>query len=166
MHSSHGLWTLTESLWSRDGQQVYRKDENGNWKSEVYDPQGTGQHEKILWLSKNSGSGVPTGWQGLPWCIGYLHYAPLTETLAPTAWPFCSRTVDQTYGLSLKAATLDEATPSSVQCSKAHSGFKQPDYRMQNERPLTTHSCRQSSRVGSRGNTWQSLVLEKIPVPH
>ena len=37
---------------------------------------------------------------------------PFTETLASTAWPLCSRMVDQTYGLSLKAATLNEATPS------------------------------------------------------
>jgi len=36
---------------------------------------------------------------------------------------------DWTYGLSLKAATLDEATPSSVQCNKAHSGSGRPDYR-------------------------------------
>ena len=32
--------------------------------------------------------------------------------------------------------------------------------------PPTTHSHRRKSRVGSRGNTQQSLVLEKIPVPH
>ena len=77
----------------------------------------------------------------------------LTETLAPTAWPFCSRTADWTYGLSLKAATLDEATPSSVQCSKAHSGSRRPDYRTQNGGPPTAYSRRQRSGVGSRGNT-------------
>jgi len=119
MHFSHGLWTPTEPLQSRDGQRVYRKDENGNRRSEVYDLQGTGQHKKILRPSKNSSSGVPTGRQGLPQRIGYLHYVPLTKTLVPTAWPFCSRTADRTYGLLLKAATLDEVTPSSIQRSKA-----------------------------------------------
>jgi len=42
------------------------------------------------------------------------------------AWPLCSGTVDWTYGLSLKAAIPDEATPSSVQCSEAYSGSGQP----------------------------------------
>ena len=46
---------------------------------------------------------------------------PLTETLTLTAWPLCSGTVDQTYGLSLKAATLDKATPSSIQRGEAYS---------------------------------------------
>jgi len=66
---------------------------------------------------------------------------PLTETLAPTAWPLYSRMVDQTYGLSLKAATLDGVASSSVQCSKAHSGSKRPNYRMQNRGPPTIYSC-------------------------
>jgi len=52
------------------------------------------------------------------------------------AWPFCSRTADWTYGLLLKAATLDEATPSSVQRSKAHFSSRRPDYRTQNGGPL------------------------------
>jgi len=30
----------------------------------------------------------------------------------------------------------------------------------------TTHSHRRRSRVGSKGDTQQSLALEKIPVPH
>jgi len=46
---------------------------------------------------------------------------PLTETLALTAWPLYSGIVDQTYGLSLKAATPDEATPSGVQHGEAYS---------------------------------------------
>ena len=65
---------------------------------------------------------------------------PLTETLIPMAWPLCSRMADWTYGLLLKAATLDEATLSSVQCSEAHSGSGQPNYRTQNGEPPTTHS--------------------------
>ena len=76
----------------------------------------------VLCSGRPHSSGVPTGRQGLPRRIGYSHYAPLTETLAPMAWPFCSRTADRTYGLSLKAATLDEVTSSSIQHSKAHSG--------------------------------------------
>jgi len=47
---------------------------------------------------------------------------PLTETLALMTWPLCSGMADWTYGLLLKAATLDEATPSSIQRSEAHSG--------------------------------------------
>ena len=91
---------------------------------------------------------------------------PLTETLAPTTWPFCSGMVNWTYGLLLKTPTLDKAIPSSVQCSEAYSSPRRPDYRMENGRPPTTHSHRQRSRVGSRGNTQQSLALEKIPVFH
>ena len=49
---------------------------------------------------------------------------PFTETLASTAWPLCSRMVDQTYGLSLKAATLNEATPSDVQHGEAYSSSR------------------------------------------
>ena len=156
------LWHLTEPFWSRDSQRVHREDEDGNQRSKVRNPQGTGWHEKILWPTKNSGSSVQTQRQSLPWRIGHLDYTPLTETLASIAWPFCSRTADQTYGLSLKAATLDEATPSSVQRSKAHSSSRQPDYRMQNRGPPTAHSHRWRSGVGSRGNTQQSLALEKI----
>ena len=166
MHSSHGLRTLTEPLRFRDGQRVYRKNENGNRRSEVCDPQGTGRHEKILRPSKNPDSGVQTWRQSLPQCIRYPHYVSLTETLALTAWPFCSKMADRTYGLSLKAATLGEATPSSVQHSKAHSGSGRPDYRTQNGGLPTAHSRRWRSRVGSRGNTRQSLASEKIPVPH
>ena len=81
-------------------------------------------------------------------------------------WPFCSGTADQTYGLSLKTATLDKATPSSVQCSKAYSSPGRPDHRTENERPPTIHSHRWRSRVGSRGDTQQSLALEKISVSH
>ena len=58
---------------------------------------------------------------------------PLAETLAPMAWPLCSRIADWTYGLSLKTATWDEATPSSVQRSKAYSSPRRPNYRMHNE---------------------------------
>ena len=114
MASSHGLWTPTEPFRSRDSQWVHRKDENGNRRSKVHNLQSTEQHEEILWPSKNSSSGVQTWWQSLPWCIGYPDYMPFTETLTLTAWPLCSGTVDQTYGLLLKATTLDEATPSSV----------------------------------------------------
>ena len=90
----------------------------------------------------------------------------LTETLALTTWPFCSRTADWTYGLSLKTATLDEATPSSVQRSKTYSGPRRPDHRTKSGRPPTAHSHRRRSRVGSRGDTRQSLAPEKIPVSY
>ena len=46
---------------------------------------------------------------------------PLTETLISIAWPLCSETADWTYGLSLKAATPDKATPSGVQRGEAYS---------------------------------------------
>ena len=81
-------------------------------------------------------------------------------------WPFCSGTADRTYGLLLKTATLDEATPSSVQCSEAYSGPGRPNHRTESRRPPTTHSHRWRSGVGSRGDTRQSLALEKIPVSH
>ena len=48
MYSSHGLQTLTKPLRSRDSQWVYGKDENGNWRSEVYNLQSTRRHEEIL----------------------------------------------------------------------------------------------------------------------
>ena len=82
------------------------------------------------------------------------------------AWSLCSRMVDWTYDLSLKTATQDEVTPSSIQRSEAYSGPRRPDYRTHNGGPPTAHSHRWRSGVGSRGNTQQSLVLEKIPVPH
>jgi len=63
---------------------------------------------------------------------------PFTETLTSMAWPLCSGTADQTYDLLLKAATLDEATPSSIQCSEAYSGSGQPNHRTENRRPSTT----------------------------
>ena len=91
---------------------------------------------------------------------------PLTETLAPMTWPFCGGTVDWIYGLLLKTAILDEATLSSVQHSEAYSGSRRPDHRTENERPPTAHSHQWRSRVGSRGDTQQSLALEKIPVSH
>ena len=91
---------------------------------------------------------------------------PFTETLTSTAWPLYSRTEDQTYGLSPKAATLDEVTLSSIQCSKAYSGSRQPDHRTENRRPPTAHSHQWRSGVGSRGNTRQLLALEKILVSH
>ena len=122
MNFSHRLQTLTKPLRLRDSQRVYEKDENGDRRSEIRDPQGTGRHEKILRLTKNSGSSVQTWRQSLPRRIGYPHYMPLAETLAPTAWPLCSGTADRTYGLSLKTTTRDEATPSSVQRSEAYSG--------------------------------------------
>jgi len=43
---------------------------------------------------------------------------PFTETLTSIAQPLCSGTADRTYNLSLKTATLDKATPPSVQHSK------------------------------------------------
>ena len=51
---------------------------------------------------------------------------PLTETLAPMTWLFCSGTADRIYSLLLKTAILDEATPSSVQRSEAYSGPDDP----------------------------------------
>jgi len=89
---------------------------------------------------KNSGSSVQTWRQSLPGCIGHLHYVPFTETLTSTAGPLCSRKTDRTYGLLLKAATLDEATLSGVQCSEAYSGSRRPNYRLENREPPTTHS--------------------------
>ena len=91
---------------------------------------------------------------------------PLTETLASTAWPLCSGTADQTYGLLLKAVTPDEATLSSVQHSEAYSGSRRPDHRMENGRLPTTHGYWQRSRVEGRRDTQQLLALEKIPVSH
>ena len=91
---------------------------------------------------------------------------PLTETLAPMTWLFCSGTADRIYSLLLKTAILDEATPSSVQRSEAYSGPGRPNYRTENGRLPTAHSHRWRSRVGSRGDTRQSLAPEKIPVSH
>ena len=91
---------------------------------------------------------------------------PFTETLALMARPLCSGTENQTYGLSPKATILDEATSSSVQCSKAHSGSRRPNYRMQNGEPPTAYSHQWRSRVGGGENTQQSLAPEKILVPH
>jgi len=150
--SLHGLQTLTESLWSRDSQWIHGKNEDSDWKSKVYNPQSTGWHEKILRLMKNSGSGVQPWQQSLPWHVGYLDYMPFTETLTLMAWPLCSGTADRTYSLSLKAATLDKATPSSVQCSKAYSGSRQPNHRTENGRPPTAHSHWQRSKVGVRAS--------------
>ena len=164
--SSYGLQTLTEPFWSRDSQWIYKKDEDDNWRSEVCNPQNTGLYKKILQPTKNSSSSVQTQWQSLPWRIGYLDYVPLTETLALMAWPLCSGMADRTYGLLLKAATLDEATPSSVQCSEAYSSSRWPDYRMENGRSPTAHSHQQRSRVGGRRDTWHSLAPKKIPVSH
>ena len=115
---------------------------------------------------KNSGSSIQAQWQSLPWRVGYPDYVPLTETLTLTAWPFCSGTVDQTYGLSLKAATLDKATPSSIQHGEAYSSPRWPDYRPEDGGPPTAHSYQWRSGVGSRRDTWQSLAPEKILVPH
>ena len=64
---------------------------------------------------------------------------PFTETLAWMAWPLYSRIVDWTYDLLLKAATLDEATPSSIQHSEAYSSSGQPNCRTENGRPPTAH---------------------------
>ena len=153
MNFSHRLQTLTEPLRLRDSQRVYGKDKNGDRRSEICDPQGTGRHEKILRLTKNSGSSVQTWRQSLPRRIGYPHYMPLAETLALTAWPFCSETADWTYGLSLKTATQDKATLFSIQYSKTYSSPRRPDYRMHDRGLPTTHSHRRRSGVGSRGNT-------------
>jgi len=117
---SHGIQTLTGLFWSRDSQWIHGKNEDGDQRSEVRDLQGTGRHEKVLRPTKNSGSGVQSQWQGLPWRIGYPNYVPLAETLALMTWPLCSGTVDWTHGLLLKTATSDEVTPSGVQCSEAH----------------------------------------------
>ena len=91
---------------------------------------------------------------------------PLTETLALTTWPFYSGMADWTYGLSLKTATLDEATPSSVQHSEAYSSPRRPNHRTENGRPPTAHSHQWRSGVGSRGDTQQLLAPEKILVSH
>ena len=91
---------------------------------------------------------------------------PFTETLASMTGPFCSRKTDRTHGLSLKAAIPDEATSSSVQHSEAHSSSGRPDYRLENKGPPAAHSHRRRSGVGSRRDTQQLLVLEKISVPH
>ena len=76
------------------------------------------------------------------------------------AWLLCSGTEDWTYCLLPKAVTADEATPSSVQHSKAYSSSRWPNHRMENKRPPTTHSHWQRSGVGSRGDTRQLLALE------
>ena len=60
--SSHGLQTLTEPFRSKDSQWIHRKDEDSDRRSKVYNSQSTGQHEKILRLMKNSGSGVQPRW--------------------------------------------------------------------------------------------------------
>ena len=65
---------------------------------------------------------APVFKQSLPRRIGHLDYALFAETLASMTRPLCSRKTDQTYGLLLKTPTLDKATPSSIQRSKAHSG--------------------------------------------
>ena len=83
--SSHKLQTLTEPFQSRDSQWIHGKDKDGNWRSEVCDPQSTGWHEKILWPTKNSSSSVQTQWQSLPWHIRYPDYVPFAETLTLTA---------------------------------------------------------------------------------
>ena len=73
---------------------------------------------------QNSSSSVQPRQQSPPRCIGYPDHAPFTETLALMARPLCSEIEDRTYHLSPKATTLDEATPSSVQCSEAHSSSR------------------------------------------
>ena len=102
---------------------------------------------------QNSSSSVQPRRQSLPQCIGYPNHMPFTETLTSMARPLCSGTEDRTYGLSPKATIPDEATPSSVQRSEAHSGSGQPDYRMQNGGPPTAHSYQWRSGVRSGGNT-------------
>ena len=112
--SSHGLRTLTKPFRSRDSQRVHREDENGERRSEVHNLQGIEQHKKVLRLIQNSGSGIQPWRQSLPRRIRYLNYVSFTETLTLMAWPLCSGVQNQTYGLPPKAATQDEATPSSV----------------------------------------------------
>ena len=73
-----------------------------NQKNEVCNPQSTGQHEEVLWLSKNSDSSIQTWQQSLPGRIGHPDYVLFAETLASMAWPLCSGKTDRTYGLSLK----------------------------------------------------------------
>ena len=92
--------------------------------------------------------------------------APFAETLTSTTQPLHSGKTDRTYGLLLKTATLDEATPLSVQRSEAHSGSGRPDSRTENDGPPTAHNHQWRSGVGSGRDTQQSLALEKIPVPH
>jgi len=58
--SSHGIQTPTEPFQSRDSQRVHGEDEDGNQRSQIHNPQGTERHEKVLRLTKNSGSGVQT----------------------------------------------------------------------------------------------------------
>ena len=114
MTSSHGLRTPTKPFWSGNSQRVYGEDKNSKQRSEVHDPQGTGQHEKVLRPTQNSGSDIQPWRQSLPQCIGYLDYVSFAETLALIAWPLCSGALDRIYGLPPKAATQDKATPSSV----------------------------------------------------
>ena len=66
--------------------------------------------------------------------------APFAETLTSTTQPLHSGKTDRTYGLLLKTATLDEATPLSVQRSEAHSGSGRPDSRTENDGPPTAHN--------------------------
>ena len=82
----HGLRTPTKPLQSGDGQRIHRENENGDRRSEVRDPQGTGRHEKVLRPQKNSGAGVQPWQQGLPRRIGHLDYTPFAETLTSTTW--------------------------------------------------------------------------------
>ena len=166
MTSSHGLRTLAEPFWSRDSQQVHRKDEDSNWQNQIHDLQSTEWHEEILWQMQNSGSSVQPWQQSFSQRIRYLDYVPFAETLALMAWSLYSRTENRTYSLWPKAATPDKATLSSVQCSKAYSSSGWPDHRTENRRPPTTHSHWRRSGVGSRGDTQQSLASEKIPVSH
>ena len=163
--SNDGLRILTESLRSRDGQRVYGKDKNGDRRSEVCDLQSIRRHEEVLQPMQNSSSGVQPRRQSLSRRIGYLN-VPFAETLALTAQPLCGGTENWTYDLLPKATTLDKATPSSIQRGEAYSSPGWPDYRPEDGGPPTAHSYQRRSRVGGRGNTWQSLAPEKIPVPH
>ena len=101
-------------LQSGDGQQIHGENENSDRRSKVCDLQGTGRYEKVLRLQKNSGAGVQPWRQGLPRRIRHPDYAPFAETLISMTWPLHSGKTDRTYSLSLKTATLDEATPPSV----------------------------------------------------
>ena len=62
MASLYGLRTLTEPFQSRDSQWIHGKNEDGDRRSEVRNPQSTERHEKILWLTKNSSSSIQPRW--------------------------------------------------------------------------------------------------------
>ena len=103
--SSHGLRTPTKPFQSGESQRIHGEDENGDRRSEIHDTQSTGQHEKVLRPTQNSGPSIQPWRQSLPRRIGYPDYASFAKTLASMAWPLCSGAQDRTYGLPPEAAT-------------------------------------------------------------